>query len=131
LDVQSDVVTQFHSAGCTSQSDVRWQQRPVSGYLGFTDCVNYNSNGRCDQFRVRIDYGLMQDLATSPPAEVRHTACHELGHSASARHYGQDGIPNPDSSGHSCMRSGLWDGGQEWTRTYGDHHINQHFNQHF
>ncbi|WP_183093221.1 hypothetical protein [Nocardioides stalactiti] len=131
LENQTAVTTDFHGAGCTDQSDVRWQQRSIDGYAdGWADCLNYNDNGRCDQFRVRIDYGLIQDYADSPPAEVRHATCHELGHTASASHYGQ-GIANPDAPGHSCMRSGLWDGGEEWTKSYGRHHINFHFNRHF
>jgi hypothetical protein len=132
LDDQTDIHTVFHKDGCTSQTDVRWQQRPLDGSSdGATDCLNYNKNGRCDQWRVRIDYGVIQDRAGTPPAEVRHATCHELGHTASAQHYGLGVISNPDTSGHSCMRMGLWDGGQEWTRTYGPHHINQHFNKHF
>ncbi len=62
---------------------MRWQQRPIGdGILGYTDCLDYNQNNRCDQWRVRIDYGLIQVAAGSPPGEVRHTACHELGHTA-------------------------------------------------
>lgn len=114
---------------CTAQTDVRWQQRYIpSGYYGLTNCLDLNSNNRCDQWRVRIDYGLMQDYANTPPGEARHTACHELGHTVGVRHYGQDGVPNPDPSGHSCMRSGDFGDGSTPYHTYGPHHISAHIN---
>ncbi|MCT9933890.1 hypothetical protein N5079_27120 [Planotetraspora sp. A-T 1434] len=30
-----------------------------------------------------------------------------------------------------CMMSGVWDGGQSWTRTYDPHHITSHLNAYF
>ncbi|WP_146207296.1 hypothetical protein [Nocardioides silvaticus] len=119
---QTVVPIQFHS-NCTSQTDARWEQVFYQeGVSGVTNCIDLNTNGRCDQWRIRVSYGEIQQYAADPPAETRHTTCHELGHSVALDHYG---ATSPDGAGnHSCMRSGLWDGGQEWTRTYGPHHIN-------
>lgn len=122
LQAQTVIKTQ-EFANCTDVIDIRFQQRPANGALGDTMCLRTNTVGRCDQWRVRIAWGLIQQLASNPGYQARKTLCHEIGHTVGLAHYG-NGDPyttSPDGSNHSCMRSGIFDGGQLWTRSYGAH----------
>lgn len=129
---QTIVGVDHHSGGCTPQSDVRWTQEPLgTGVFGAASCIDKNAEGRCDQARAKIHYGAIQDEASNPPAMVRKTACHELGHTVGVQHYDGPGgiIPNPDAGvTQSCMRSGIHDSGSVDYRTYGPHHISDHIN---
>lgn len=113
-------------ASCTNRVDVRLQQRPVGGLvLGDTLCTSWGDAGRCDQWRVRIAYATINSIASNTGYEVRHTLCHEVGHSLGLNHYGVNDpyytTPNDENGQQSCMRSGVWDSGDVWTRTMGPH----------
>lgn len=132
LEATTDVEVAHH--GCTSATDVRWQQRHIAvGVLGQVNCRSGAlSSGVCGSWRVRIAWGEIRFYATNDNYEARHTICHELGHTVALNHYGPNNIitSSPDAPAHSCMRSGVWDSGAVEYKSYGaDHraHINAYF----
>lgn len=122
------IITTDEQSTCPASIDIRFQQRAIGGGAGGDAvCVRFWDNGRCDRFRVRVDVALITQLATNVAYQVRKTICHEIGHTVGLWHYG-DGDPyvvSADLNGaNNCMRSGLWDSGAGWTRSYGLHDIN-------
>lgn len=113
-----------------SQTDVVWKGSLLDpGDIGWTGCESWWSDlASCDRYGVYLDKNQIDYYALYPANEYRHTACHELGHSAGLSHY-----VNGDEPGgvKDCMMSGVWDGGQSWTRTYDPHHITSHLNAYF
>lgn len=115
----------FHLT-CGANTDVRWQQRFVDGSAaGDTWCVEFTATpGVCDRWRIRIDWGTIQAIATiNPTAQTRKTTCHELGHSLGLAHYPSGYRPAGDPE-DTCMMSGLWQVVSYGSTSYGPHHIN-------
>lgn len=119
------VVDTAEHASCQNSTDLRFQDRDCGAYcLGMADCVQLNTANRCDRWRLQISVAWIQALAANVGFEYRHTACHEIGHTVGLSHYeGVGGYQYPPDfdGGHSCMRSGVWDSGDPWTRNLGAH----------
>lgn len=129
VETQTLVDTGFKDS-CGPHTDVLVNQAFIfENAYGWTRCAHPEQGGPCDRYRVTIGWGEIRQYADNRLREIRHTTCHEIGHTLGVRHYGNDGIPSPDGPGnHSCMRSGIWDTGATWQRQYGPHHINDHIN---
>jgi hypothetical protein len=131
VEAQTTVDTQEY-ADCGTEIDVRFQDVNIgAGIFGYSPCSVRLANGRCGRRDVKVNWGYIQNVAGNPGYQARKTLCHEIGHTLGVNHYDQD-IYNPDGyfSPDSCLRSGLFDSGAAWTRTYGpDHrtHINVWF----
>lgn len=85
---------------CNTVSDVVWQvTTAVAPNRGDYACLSFNSAGRCEQARLRLNPNLLTNTANR-----RKTACHELGHSVGLAH-GQFGASTPEYY-DDCMRTG-------------------------
>ncbi|WP_162907922.1 hypothetical protein [Allorhizocola rhizosphaerae] len=85
---------------CNAASDVVWQvTTAVAPNRGDYACLTFNSAGRCEQARLRLNPNLLTDTHNR-----RKTACHELGHSVGLAH-GQFGASTPEFY-DDCMRTG-------------------------
>ncbi|XBB70180.1 hypothetical protein ABFU82_12965 [Nocardioides sp. WV_118_6] len=125
LMAQTVVDTDEIEAGCGDATDILFRQVNMGwGTAGDARCLAVNDIGRCDQWRVRINVEAINVAATNPGYQIRKTICHEVGHTVGLWHYGAgDPYTGPaDRNGaDNCMKSGLADGGQAWTRSYGPH----------
>lgn len=119
------VISTDELSTCLASVDVRFQDREADGSYGDAFCVRVWENGQCDRFRVRVDVdGTIRRDANTIAYQVRKTICHEVGHTVGLWHYGNGDpyVASSETSGaNNCMRSGIWDNGNAWTRTYGTH----------
>jgi len=90
-----------------SDIDVVWLpfNDPNTGILGAYQCVSVGASGRCRNAWIQLNAAKLTNYT-----HRRHSACHELGHSAGVSH---DAPDNTD-----CLMSGLRD---NWS--YNNHHI--------
>ncbi len=110
---------------CGASTDVLFRQVDVGANMyGDTYCLASNDVGNCDQWRVRINVAEINRDAVNDGYAIRHTTCHEIGHTVGIWHYGNGDpyLASADFNGaNNCMRSGIEDGGQAWTRALGSH----------
>lgn len=99
------------ATGCTSVTDVQWEQVGSANYFGLYECITYNAVGECDRSRVTLNNAWPMDN----DIQRRKTACHELGHSVGLLH----------DNGLGCMISGSV---SAETSTYDAHDVG-HMNQ--
>jgi len=114
---------------CESSTDVIFYKDRIDGSAGgHSPCIRTNANGYCDTRAVTIDWDLIQAVSTHPNYQARKTICHEIGHTLGVRHYSAGS--SPDGTTNSCMISGVYDSGADWTKQYGPHHV-AHINSWF
>lgn len=104
-----DAYTSYYDtrASCTTTTDI-WFRQVNSGMTDRGDylCLDFNTWGRCERARVRLNAAVLTDADNR-----RKTACHEIGHSVGLIHGGTA----------DCMLSGPV---SKPTYTYTQHHIN-------
>lgn len=89
---------------CNSGTDVYFQRFNTTAYRGQYQCDDRQGTYECDNADVRVS----SNTSVLPTNEREKTLCHEVGHSAGARHH---------SSGYGCMVSGASTATAYWVHT--------------
>lgn len=133
-DVPSATRGSCNTTAASGQTDVQWEGGGdlSSNVLGRAQCAKW-SNSKCDRYVVNLNKAAMDAGATNDANQYRKTACHELGHTAGASHYGAFTGPIDSTAPvyPDCMMSGIQDSGNTASRTYNSHHRTSHINRFF
>lgn len=120
--LEAQTVVNTLEQACGALTDVKFYVADTGPSYGDANCVQFNSNGYCDQWDLRINWWVIQQLATNDGYQARKTLCHEIGHTVGLRHYESGHSPDTNPARDSCMITTLQDSGAAWTRQYGPHH---------